>query len=311
MFTTARPETRLSGPVGFRAAFTLVELLVVIGIIAVLIGILLPTLGRAKQGANSIKCMANLRTIGTAIQLYAGQNKGMLPFGYYETNQPIDGNPTYKAPGSDWTLLLLSVLNKKGGNELEQDKTGIGDAGLRAIFLCPESYRPASGPAFITNYSAHPRILPHLQGQDLYRHVTPNPIPLLRTYPLSRYKQSSEKAVIFDASLSNTSFQAQAVAGQIDKRALGTRRPYLTDVYSLNPAVNGGQQVDLTPTSDNPADINRDSSANSGNFRFRHFKDSKMNALMLDGHVEAFSYNPQTKKSDVLRRNIYVTAPAK
>jgi len=62
-----------------RRAFTLVELLVVIGIIALLISILLPTLNAARRAAYVVQCSSNMKQIATALLMYTQDNKGKLP----------------------------------------------------------------------------------------------------------------------------------------------------------------------------------------------------------------------------------------
>jgi prepilin-type N-terminal cleavage/methylation domain-containing protein/prepilin-type processing-associated H-X9-DG protein len=89
-----------------RGGFTLVELLVVIGIIALLISILLPSLNRARESAQRTACLANLRSVMQMIHLYAAENKQQIPLGcssdVYQTSYFIaQGNSatTWRWPG--------------------------------------------------------------------------------------------------------------------------------------------------------------------------------------------------------------------
>ncbi|MFI5377809.1 MAG: type II secretion system protein [Tepidisphaerales bacterium] len=93
------------GPTGF----TLVELLVVIGIIALLTSILLPAMSRARAQANAVKCMANLRSIGQGLVMYVDQNHGWIVPSYNLPPLPgatsnVTGGPAQPLDG--WACIL-------------------------------------------------------------------------------------------------------------------------------------------------------------------------------------------------------------
>jgi prepilin-type N-terminal cleavage/methylation domain-containing protein len=81
-------------------AFTLVELLVVIGIIAVLIALLLPMLNRAKEQANRVACMSNYKQILAAMQMYTNDNRNFLPHSNWLSFDNGQGTPGWLYDGT-------------------------------------------------------------------------------------------------------------------------------------------------------------------------------------------------------------------
>jgi prepilin-type N-terminal cleavage/methylation domain-containing protein/prepilin-type processing-associated H-X9-DG protein len=126
-------------------AFTLVELLVVIGIIALLVGILLPALSAARRQAGAVKCAASLREIGNAFQMYAMDNKGYAPAARLfngGTGAPpynIDGVNYDVANGTPpyWFNFLAKYVTKTKVGYAANNGSDASDATKSIFWACP------------------------------------------------------------------------------------------------------------------------------------------------------------------------------
>ncbi|MEM7626766.1 MAG: prepilin-type N-terminal cleavage/methylation domain-containing protein [Planctomycetota bacterium] len=167
-----------------RRGFTLIELLVVISIIALLVGILLPSLASARDTARSSKCLSNHRQIGIGLMAYAMANDDQIP--------PADFNFT-----GEWSDALTSYIESEGG-------TGYDDR--NDVFLCPTT--DVNDP-YMT-YSAHPRVfVPSWMSPDpLTRPGGTSPLRVT----LDSERNPSQLTAIFDSGLAESNAAAPSAA---------------------------------------------------------------------------------------------------
>jgi len=146
-------------------AFTLVELLVVIGIIALLIGILLPVMGRVRDKGRTISCAANERSILQALFIYAAENRGSLPYGFiYEHMDLAPGTRTGDSqdpPTQAFSYMWESCANArmKKMDAMDRFRGRFHDA-----FKCPEGKTRDGFPQPI-HYAVNPVAMPDLRRE--------------------------------------------------------------------------------------------------------------------------------------------------
>jgi prepilin-type N-terminal cleavage/methylation domain-containing protein/prepilin-type processing-associated H-X9-DG protein len=118
-----------------RRAFTLLELLVVIAVIAILASLLLPALSRARQRAWTVACISNLRQWGVATMVYASDNGDLLP---------KDGAPNGASTTEGWYIDLPRAMGIDTYDQLPWRTNAAIDPG-RTVWICPANTRRSNG----------------------------------------------------------------------------------------------------------------------------------------------------------------------
>ena len=164
--------------------FTLVELLVVIGIIALLISILLPSLSRAREQGNKVKCLSNLRQLGMGFIGYANLNKYYLPAGApYNVFRP-----------EDWIHWETSGTGSGGAGTRNLDDSALGQfigrPFPRDLLICP-SDRSIEGRARKSQYGGYP------YSYVMNSHTSPFKNATYK-YPITRYVNPTNKILVYE-----------------------------------------------------------------------------------------------------------------
>jgi prepilin-type N-terminal cleavage/methylation domain-containing protein len=324
----------------FKSGFTLVELLVVIGIIAVLIGILLPVVARVRESGRSAACLANLRSIGQLLRAYQAEQKDFLPYGMiwaranFQTGQPID--TTLDSSRSQWWSSQVSAMGIKNN--------------VRAGAFSPTTYSlilkcPSADSDIFTqsvHYMAHPVAMPSVRRERLgVSEVQTTGSTRTLISPARSRDLFTDNMLVWDAPLTlslggDNTGQPGYDWSFIDNGALADpndawrRYRFTPDPYEGGLGLEVNDPISIEPPDNNqyvntdsakavgPGTFDVDDNEQVGTMRWRHRRGTTGNGLMSDGSVSTWTWDRNarpfgevnTAGSDLLRRHIKLKPPS-
>ncbi len=277
-----------------RKAFTLVELLVVIGIIAILVGILLPTLSSARKAGYKVKCSSNMKQLGDAYKLYQSDNKGWWPPAWQQYTRTIPPGPIGSTADKRWYDFIARYVVGGMVGKQEINWNGTQDPKIEpqiwtepiwhsdnAIWGCPmweRVGRDANGnisyveggnavlwPGYLQNW--YP-FAPKAGTCVSFNNTQPDSLRPYEPHGFYKYTQwtrQSERALVFESVSHNWN-------------------PGST-TWQYKPDNPNGLDWPQTPSLNFPIDFNRHGRYKSGNKP----NDTSLNLLFCDGHVATVS----------------------
>jgi prepilin-type processing-associated H-X9-DG protein len=307
-------------------AFSLLELLVIVGLVALLIALLLPLLSGIAERGRDLKCQTNLRSIMQAVHGYAAENKGAMPWGFvynragpgHFDEAPENVNGEYVS----WATLVGRYMNR--------DSSGVGDFPATHLSMtfppaltCPEA---AQERAHVVSY-----VMNWLVGVAPAIEEAHDPDSLdARPRPVRQAQLLKDTVVVFDSGIiPDWDYDARwRLSCDVDDQRFsfrGVNTPqfrYYTvrDVFARIPPGAFGQNRPVTLNVGPHVFYNREPKPLAverfpyqGNLRFRHRRNTTCNAAFFDGSVRQFTakLNPDltVKSHDALRRYFMLRWP--
>ena len=272
----------------------------VVGIIAVLIGILLPVINKSRQASITVQCQVQLRQMYHGLSMYAVDNKGRLPWGQYRVSADATQVYVYGQPPPmstqnlvTWQSIINQYFNPRSPNTLFTPGTTqltIGTGPTGNLFLCPSVPTSAAKSSYACNMVA----MPDKDYEEEWVEYNGNKQPVLQ--PAQMAKLFPHNILLFDTGAVVNSESMYVVGYDVDKQYFidpgDTMARFFRgdDPYNTNRDRGNGFAVN-TETNQNRDWIDSGSFSPSypyqGNIRYRHNGDRVGNFLFADGHVES------------------------